>query len=79
MAHRADKTSGLQGNLLTIIQINQCIHIQTKRCGMFSDLIVRVDLQQMWQNGLQIVFYKLFGLYFHGKEQNRPESTTSYN
>lgn len=46
---------------------------------MFSDLIVRVDLQQMWQNSLQIVFYKFFGFDFHGEEQNRPESTASYN
>lgn len=46
---------------------------------MFSDLIVCVDLQQMWQNSLQIVFYKFFGFDFHGEEQNRPESTASYN
>lgn len=46
---------------------------------VFSDLVVSIDLQQMWQNSLQIFFYIFFCFYVHGVEQNRPEATASSN
>lgn len=42
-----------------------------------SDLVVRVDLQQMWQNDLQVLLYELLRLYVHGAEQSGPETGAS--
>lgn len=50
-----------------------------KRCVSYSDLVVCVDLQQMWQNSLHILLYEFFYLYIHGEEQNRPEAAASFN
>lgn len=44
-----------------------------------SHLVVGVDLQQMWQNSLQILFYEFFCFYLHGEEKTRPEVTANSN
>lgn len=51
----------------------------TQHKEAFSDLVVSVDLQQMWQNSLQIIFYEFFCFDVHGVEQNWPEATASCN
>lgn len=44
-----------------------------------SHLVISVILKQMWQNSLQVLFYKLFCLYVHGREENRPEAAAGCN
>lgn len=46
---------------------------------LISDLVVSIDLQQMWQDSLHILLYEFLCFYVHGVEQNSPETTVSYS